>query len=94
MRAAGDWTEIIPKGNVICLNRDYQSSSPIDPRCNTENPDSNSSGTTTSDSNQEAIAHINQAQSSLQNGDTEGAQMHMDLAKKALICNPGDPAHC
>ena len=40
----------------------------------------------------QAINHINQAQSALQNGDTEGAQQHMDLTKKALTpCNPGDP---
>jgi hypothetical protein len=57
-------------------------------------PDSSSSSGTSSNANQQAINHINQAQSSLQNGDTEGAQMHMDLAKKALTpCNPGDP-HC
>ena len=49
---------------------------------------------TAPDPNQEAINHINQAQSALQNGDTAGAQMHMDAAKQALICNPGDPAHC
>ncbi|MGI0043274.1 MAG: hypothetical protein ACRD47_06150 [Nitrososphaeraceae archaeon] len=42
----------------------------------------------------EAIDHINQAQSALQNGDTVGAQSHLDLAKQALGCNPGDPAHC
>lgn len=68
--------------------------SPIDPRCNTENPDSSSSSGASSNSNQQAIYHINQAQSALQNGDTEGAQIHMDSAKKALICNPGDPTHC
>lgn len=52
------------------------------------------SGPNASSPNQEGIDHINQAQSALQNGDTEGAQMHMDLAKKALTpCNPGDP-HC
>ena len=50
-----------------------------DPRCNT---DSSSSGA--SDSNQQAIDHINQAQSAMQNGDTEGAQGHLDLAKQAL----------
>jgi hypothetical protein len=44
--------------------------------------------------NEEAMNHINEAQSALQNGDTQGAQRHMDLAKQALICNPGDPAHC
>ena len=56
---------------------------------------SDSGGDGASNSNQlQAINHINQAQSSLQNGDTEGAQMHMDSAKKALTpCNPGDP-HC
>jgi hypothetical protein len=40
-----------------------------------------------SNPNQQAIDHINQAQSALQNGDTEGAQMHMDAAKQALDCN-------
>jgi hypothetical protein len=44
-------------------------------------------GSNASNSNQEAIDHINQAQSALQNGDTEGAQMHMDSAKQALGCN-------
>jgi hypothetical protein len=53
-----------------------------------------SSGGASSDSNQQAIDHINQAQSSLQNGDTEGAQMHMDLAKQALGCSPLDPRGC
>jgi hypothetical protein len=37
--------------------------------------------------NQEAINHINQAQSALQNGDTAGAHMHMDAAKQVLGCN-------
>lgn len=60
-----------------------------DPRCNTENPSSSSSGA--SNSNQEAIGHINEAQSALQNGDTEGAQGHLDLAKQALGCSPIDP---
>jgi hypothetical protein len=41
----------------------------------------------TSNSNQQAIDHINQAQSALQNGDTEGANGHLDLAKQALDCN-------
>jgi hypothetical protein len=56
-------------------------------------PASSNSGAS-SNPNQQAIDHINQAQSSLQNGDTEGAQRNMNLAKNALICNPGDPAHC
>jgi hypothetical protein len=56
-------------------------------------PNSSSSGAS-SNSNQQAIDHINQAQSSLQNGDTEGAQTNLDLAKKALGCSPFDPAHC
>jgi hypothetical protein len=56
--------------------------------------DSSGSGGSSSNPNQEAINHINQAQSALQNGDTEGAQQYLDLAKKALTpCNPGDP-HC
>jgi hypothetical protein len=56
---------------------------------------SGSSGSgTSSNSNQQAINHINQAQSALQYGDTVGAQQHMNLAKKALTpCNPGD-LHC
>ncbi|MGH9987162.1 MAG: hypothetical protein ACRD8W_24715, partial [Nitrososphaeraceae archaeon] len=62
-----------------------------DPRCNTENPNSSSSGA--SNSNQEAIDHINQAQSALQNGDTEGAQMHMDSAKQALVSCDYSPYH-
>ena len=37
-----------------------------------------------SNPNQEAIDHINQAQSALDNGDTEGARGHLDLAKKSL----------
>jgi hypothetical protein len=53
-----------------------------------------SSGGASSDSNQQAIDHINQAQSALQNGDTAGAQMHMDLAKQALGCSPLDPRGC
>ena len=56
-------------------------------------PASSNSGAS-SNPNQQAIDHINQAQSSLQNGDTEGAQRNMNLVKDALICNPGDPAHC
>lgn len=35
----------------------------------------------------QAIDHINQAQSALQNGDTEGANGHLDLAKQELGCN-------
>ena len=46
-------------------------------------PNSSSSGAS-SNSNQQAIDHINQAQSAMQNGDTEGAQGHLDLAKQAL----------
>jgi hypothetical protein len=42
----------------------------------------------------QAIDHINQAQSALQNGDTEGANGHLDLAKQALGCNPLDPRGC
>jgi hypothetical protein len=48
--------------------------------------DSSSSGAS-SNPNQQAIDHINQAQSALENGDTEGAKMHMDAAKQALGCN-------
>jgi hypothetical protein len=56
-------------------------------------PGSGSSGAS-SNSNQEAIEHINQAQSALKNGDTAGAQTHMDLAKQSLGCNPLDPRGC
>jgi hypothetical protein len=49
------------------------------------------SGSNASNPNQEAIDHINDAQSALQNGDAEGAQRHLDAAKKALGCNPLDP---
>ncbi|MDN5847663.1 MAG: YfdX family protein [Candidatus Nitrosocosmicus sp.] len=38
---------------------------------------------------QEAINHINKAQSALQSGDTEGAQTHLDLAKQALCSFSG-----
>jgi hypothetical protein len=64
--------------------------SPMDPMCGPQDQP-NSSGA--SNPNQEAINHINQAQSSLQNGDTQGAKMHMDLAKQVLNCaiNPGAP---
>jgi predicted lipid-binding transport protein (Tim44 family) len=50
-------------------------------------PASSSSGGSSSNPNQQAIDHINQAQSALENGDTEGAKMHMDAAKQALGCN-------
>jgi hypothetical protein len=55
-------------------------------------PASSSSGAP-SNSNQQAIDHINQAQSSLQNGDTEGAQRNMDLAKNALHCVGCEPTN-
>jgi hypothetical protein len=55
-------------------------------------PASSSSGVS-SNSNQQAIDHINQAQSSLQNGDTEGAQRSMDLAKNALHCPECQPTN-
>ena len=54
-----------------------------------DNPTQGSIGT-----QEEAINHINQAQSALQNGDTAGAQSHLDLAKQALGCNPLDPRGC
>jgi hypothetical protein len=47
-----------------------------------------------SNSNQEAIDHINQAQSALDNGDTEGAKNHLDLAKKALGCDRAIDPNC
>ena len=40
---------------------------------------------------EDAVDHINEAQSALENGDTAKAQMHLDLAKQALSCNPMDP---
>jgi hypothetical protein len=52
-----------------------------------------SPGSNASNLNQEAIDHINQAQSSLQNGDTEGAQRSMDLAKNALHCPECEPTN-
>jgi hypothetical protein len=56
-------------------------------------PGSSNSGAS-SNPNQQAIDHISQAQSSLQNGDTEGAQRNMDLAKNALGCTPKWPDPC
>jgi hypothetical protein len=56
-------------------------------------PASSNSGAS-SNPNQQAIDHINQAQSSLQNGDTEKAQRNMDLAKNALGCTPKWPDPC
>lgn len=44
-----------------------------------------------SNPNQEAADHINEAKSALRNGDTEGAQKHLDLAHQALGCDPWDP---
>jgi hypothetical protein len=52
-----------------------------------------SSGGVSSNSNQQAIDHINQAQSALQNGDTAGAQQHMDLAKQSLHCEGCEPTN-
>ncbi len=34
-----------------------------------------------------ALGHINNAQTALQNGDTEGANNHLDLAKQSLEVN-------
>jgi hypothetical protein len=53
-----------------------------------------SSGGASSNPNQQAIDHINQAQSSLQNGDTEGAQKQLDSARTALGCTPHWPDPC
>ena len=47
-----------------------------------------------SNPNQEAIDHINQAQSALDNGDTEGAKGHLDLAKKSLGCDRAIDPNC
>jgi hypothetical protein len=49
------------------------------------------SGPNASNPNQEAANHINEAKSALQNGDTEGAQRHLDLAHQVLGCDPWDP---
>jgi hypothetical protein len=38
---------------------------------------------------EETLNHINEAQAALQNGDTESAQRHLDLAKQALMLPPG-----
>jgi len=56
-------------------------------------PDSSSSSGTSSSANQQAINHINQAQSALQKGDTTGAQSHLDSAKKALLCEGCEPTN-
>jgi hypothetical protein len=56
-------------------------------------PDSSSSSGTSSNANQQAINHINQAQSALQNGDTAGAQSHLDLAKQSLHCEGCEPTN-
>jgi hypothetical protein len=61
---------------------------PMDPRCGPQDQP-NSSGA--SNPNQEAADHINEAKSALQNGDTEGAQRHLDLAHQALGCGFYDP---
>jgi hypothetical protein len=44
-----------------------------------------------SNSNQEAADRINDAKTALKNGDTEGAQKHLDAAHAALGCSPWDP---
>lgn len=64
---------------------------PIDPRCGPQDQP-NSSGA--SNLNQQAINHINQAQSALENGDTEAAKTHMDAAKQALGCNKTIDPNC
>jgi hypothetical protein len=56
-------------------------------------PDSSSSSGTSSNANQQAINHINQAQSALQNGDTAGAQSHLDSAKQSLHCEGCEPTN-
>jgi hypothetical protein len=67
-------------GLLFAVSSQTLSAQPSDP--NASNP------------NQEAADQINEAQSALQNGDTEGAQRHLDLAKQALGCNPLDPRGC
>ena len=39
------------------------------------------------DIEQQAVEHINQAQAALQNGDIEGANNHLELAKQSLQGN-------
>jgi len=50
-----------------------------------------SPGSNASNLSQEVADHINEAKSALQNGDTEGAQRHLDLAHQALGCGYYDP---
>ncbi|MGH9988076.1 MAG: hypothetical protein ACRD8W_29410 [Nitrososphaeraceae archaeon] len=38
----------------------------------------------------QAVEHINSAQEALQNGDTEGANNHLELAKQSLQSNQSD----
>ena len=47
-----------------------------------------------SNPNQEAIDHITEAQSALDNGDTEGAKGNLDLAKKSLDCDRAIDPNC
>ncbi|MDN5866971.1 MAG: YfdX family protein [Candidatus Nitrosocosmicus sp.] len=61
---------------------------------NTSNSNQERGGGCNEDGCLEAIGHINEAKSSLQNGDTEGAQRHLDLAKQALSCSPPYTTGC
>jgi hypothetical protein len=64
--------------------------SPVSSQMLSASSEEGASGSNASNPNQEAIDHINDAQSALQNGDAEGAQRHLDAAKKALGCSPLD----
>jgi hypothetical protein len=105
-QSQGGSQDLSPGSNTSNPNQGAAEGNPYDPHCITPTcneqsqggsqgtePTSSSSGAS-SDSNQQAVDHINQAQSALQNGDTQGAQMHMDLAKQALGCSPMDPRGC
>jgi hypothetical protein len=76
------------------ISASFQGGSPGPNNSNSNQSAGSSSSGASSNPNQQAIDHINQAQSSLQNGDTEGAQRNMDLAKNALGCTPKWPDPC
>lgn len=79
-----------PESNTSNSNQGAaEGCTPFDPRCGPQDQP-NSSGA--SNPNQEAADHINEAKSALQNGDTGGAQRHLDLAHQALGCGYYDPS--
>jgi hypothetical protein len=79
----------VPGSNTSNSNQGAaEGCSPIDPRCGLEDQQNNADVSCEEDPMcGQAVNHINQAQSALENGDTEGAKMHMDAAKRALGCN-------